>query len=123
MNGNIFLVYLNGTQIAGAKSDDIEVKCDTQEVANPSQGSWREFLAGRKDWSVSTSYLMQDTTDIYKLLNVGTTYLLTFYDRRSYNMVRGNAILTTCKIQASRGNLISGVFNFRGTGELQFFNP
>lgn len=122
-NGNIFIVTLGGTQIAGAKSDDIEVKCDLQEVASPSQGDWREFLAGRKEWTVNTSYLVSSGGDLAKMLNVGTKYLLSFYDRQSYNELRGYAILTTCKVQATKGNLTTGVFQFQGTGILQFLNP
>lgn len=123
LNGNMFIVTLGGTQIAGAKSDDIEVKCDTIEVASPSQGDWREYLAGRKNWTVNTSYLVSSGGDLAKMLNVGTKYLLSFYDRQSYNELKGYAILTTCKIQATKGNLTTGVFQFQGTGILQFLNP
>ena len=119
-NGNIFIVTLGGTQIAGAKSDDIEVKCDTIEVASPSQGDWREFLAGRKEWTVNTSYLVSSGGDLSKLLTVGTTYLLSFYDRQSHDELRGYAILTTAKIQATKGNLATGAFQFKGTGYIQY---
>lgn len=126
-NGNMFYVRaIDGTDatlIAGAKSDDIEVKCDLQEVASPSQGQWREYLAGRKEWTVNTSYLVANGSDLSKMLKVGTTYIISFIGKPYYDELRGNAILTTCKIQATRGNLATGVFQFKGTGILQYFNP
>ena len=125
LNGNILMVLMvapNGQPIAGIgiKSDDIEVTCGLQEVASPSQGSWCEYLAGRKDWQVTTNYLLLSTAGISKLLNVGTTYSLSFYDRNSPNRLQGNAIMVTAKISAIQGNLITGAFQFKGTGALQF---
>lgn len=123
INGNKFIVKLNGTPIAGAKSDDIEVRCDTIEVASPSQGQWREFLAGRKDWTINTSYLVLASSDLQNVLAVGTTFTVSFMDRQWLNALVGNAILIACKIQATRGNLITGVFQFQGTGELTHVYP
>lgn len=120
VNGNIFKVVVSGTTpplIAGAKSDDIEVRCDTQEVASPTQGDWREFLAGRKEWSVNTSYLVS-TGDLQKVLAVGTTYPVLFVDTRSGYELRGMAILVAAKITATKGNLTTGSFKFQGTGAL-----
>lgn len=120
INGNIFIVKLNGTQIAGAKSDDIEVRCDLQEIASPSQGDWREYLAGRKDWTVTTNYLVS-SADLQKVLNVGTTYAVMFQDRSQLRNLRGSAILVTCKITAANGNICQGSFQFKGTGPLTYF--
>jgi predicted secreted protein len=115
------MVALDGQPpIAGIKSDDIEVTCGLQEVASPSQGNWSEYLAGRKDWQVTTNYLLLSTSGISKLLNVGTTYLLSFYDMSNSNQLRGNAIMVTAKISAIKGNLVTGSFQFKGTGALQF---
>lgn len=116
--GNNILVYLNGTAIAGTKSNEIQTECDMIEVTNQNSAQWRQYLTGRKNWSVSTGFLVLAGADIKKLLNVGTTYTLRFRDRAGTNFVEGQAILKTCKISATRGNIATGAFSFQGTGEL-----
>lgn len=119
MNGNNILIYMNGSAIAGTKSNDVQTECETIEISSPSIGDWRAFMAGRKSWSVQTSFLVTATSSVRQLLNVGTSYTLVFRDRTNTYSVSGTAILTTCKITATRGNLCTGSFAFQGTGALQ----
>jgi predicted secreted protein len=116
--GNNILVYLNGTAIAGTKSNEIQTDCEMIEITNMTSAQWRQFIAGRKQWTVSTGFLVLAGADIKKLLNVGTTYTLRFRDRAGSNIIEGQAILKTCKISATRGNLATGAFSFQGSGEL-----
>ena len=37
---------------------------------------------------------------------------------RELHTMGGDAILTSCKISGTRGNLVQGSFSFKGTGEL-----
>jgi predicted secreted protein len=116
--GNNILVFLNGTAIAGTKSNEIQTDCEMIEITNMTSAQWRQFIAGRKQWTVSTGFLVLAGADIKKLLNVGTTYTLRFRDRAGSNIIEGQAILKTCKISATRGNLATGAFSFQGSGEL-----
>jgi predicted secreted protein len=116
--GNNILVYLNGTAIAGTKSNEIQTECDVIEVTNANSAQWRQYLAGRKNWSVSTGFLVLAAADITKLLNVGTTYTLRFRDRAGTSILQGQAIMKQCKISAARGSLATGSFTFQGSGEL-----
>jgi predicted secreted protein len=116
--GNNILVFLNGTAIAGTKSNEIQTDCEMIEITNMTSAQWRQFVAGRKQWTVSTGFLVLAGADIKKLLNVGTTYTLRFRDRAGSNIIEGQAILKTCKISATRGNLATGAFSFQGSGEL-----
>lgn len=116
--GNNILVFLNGTAIAGTKSNEIQTECEMIEITNMTSAQWRQFVAGRKQWTVSTGFLVLAGADITKLLTVGTTYTLQFRDRAGSNIIEGQAILKTCKISATRGNLATGAFSFQGTGEL-----
>lgn len=119
MNGNNIIVSRGGTAIAGVKSNEIQVEGDTIEIASTSSGAWREYLAGRKGWSLSVSYLMFADTGLAELLNEGTTYTISVSGRGTgASSVSGSAILKTCKITASRGNLVHGSFQFVGTGAL-----
>jgi len=116
--GNNILVYLNGTAIAGTKSNEIQTDCDMIEVTNQNSAQWRQYLAGRKNWSVSTGFLVLAAADTKKLLNVGTTYTLRFRDRAGTSILQGQAIMKQCKISAARGSLATGSFTFQGSGEL-----
>lgn len=116
--GNNILVFLNGTAIAGTKSNEIQTDCEMIEITNMTSAQWRQFVAGRKQWTVSTGFLVLAGADIKKLLNVGTTYTLRFRDRAGSNAVEGQAILKQCKISAARGSLATGSFTFQGSGEL-----
>lgn len=116
--GNNILVYLNGSAIAGTKTNEIQTECDVIEVTNQNSAQWRQYLAGRKNWSVSTGFLVLAAADTKKLLNVGTTYTLRFRDRAGTSILQGQAIMKQCKISAARGSLATGSFTFQGSGEL-----
>lgn len=117
VNGNNILVYLGGTAIAGLKSNEIETSCGQIEISSPNSAAWREYIADRKEWSVTTSYLVAAVGDVSQVLNVGTTYTLRF-SGRGVTGVSGQAILTKCNISATRGSLVQGSFTFKGTGAL-----
>ena len=131
LNGNIIIVQLNGHTIAGTKSHEIQVDSELIEIASATQGQFREYLTGRKQWQVTVNYLLMSATfqslpsypDAYLTdpLFVGNSYTLKFMNRGvgyQPSGLTGTAILRTCKITATRGNLIQGTFTFVGTGQL-----
>ena len=126
MTGNDIVVYKGSTIIGMTRSCEIQSKADTIEVASSSSGAWKEHIASRKEWSLSVSWLIIDTivvTDprsLHDLLSVGTTYTLLVKKRGTSDTtgVSGDAILTTCQITATRGNLIQGSFQFQGISAL-----
>lgn len=116
--GNNIIVLSSGTAIAGVKSDEIQSGAETIEIASSTQQNWKEFIAGRKEWSLNTNYLLLADSRLADLLNVGTVYELAVTDREGNTTVSGRAILTICKQTHTRGNLCQGTFQFRGTGPL-----
>ena len=132
LNGNIILVQLDGHTIAGTKTTEIQVESELIEIASATLGSFREYLTGRKQWQVTVNYLLKYATyqtmftypnaALTDALLVGNSYTLKFMNRAShYDMpitLKGTAILRTCKITATRGNLIQGTFTFVGNGAL-----
>ena len=121
MNGNYILLYLDGVAIASVKSNTIKSKADTIETASATTGEWKTYIAGRKEWQMTTSYLVVADTGVRDLLKVGTTYTIKVKGRNSADAtgVQGTAILTACDITATRGNLVQGSFQFVGCGELE----
>jgi hypothetical protein len=57
---------------------------------------------------------------VQDLLQVGNTFTLKIRGRNDNDAtgVTGSAILKTCKITATNGNLVQGVFQFTGNGAL-----
>lgn len=118
--GNNILIYRNGTAIAGTVSNEIQSGAELIEISSPTSGQWKEYIAGRKSWSINVSYLVLAYNGVRDLLNVGTTYTLKFRGRNSSDAtgVQGTAILKSCKITATKGNLVQGSFTFQGTSSL-----
>ena len=126
INGNNIIIKKGGTAIAATKSNEITVDCETIEISSPSIGDWRSFIAGRKEWSVTTNFLIRSEADIKNRLyennqlTVGQIYSLTICTNATGGATHltGNAILKTYKVTATRGNLCMGSFVFIGVGSL-----
>ena len=119
VNGNTLIIMRGGNVIAGTKSNEIECGCETIEISSATAGQWRKYIAGRKEWSVSVNYLVPETESVEDdILTVGQTYTLNVYDRLGWLILSGQAICTSCRITATKGNLIQGSFSFKGTGAL-----
>ena len=124
MTGKDIIVVLSqgGTALASTaiKSQDIQTEADVLEKASSSQQSWREYIAGRKGWSVTLSYLVLTSDKILDLLKVGQTFSVTMKETNdNTNKVTGNAILKAVKQTASVGNLAQGSWQLQGTGALE----
>jgi len=130
LNGNILIVLVDGHAIAGTKTNEIQVESELIEIASATQGAYREYLTGRKQWQVTVNYLLMYASyqvvrtypdaHLADVLFVGNSYTLKFTNRVGTLPVtlKGTAILRTCKITATRGNLIQGTFTFVGNGAL-----
>lgn len=82
MNGKNLILKVNGAAVAAAKSCSIDTKCDIDEVSAPSDGSWKSFKAGRKEWSVSCSYLLtyENLTGVLGIGTIVTLVVQPLYD-------------------------------------------
>lgn len=120
-NGNDILVYMNGVAIASARSAEVRVDGELIEVASPTQGDWREFLAGRKEWDVQVGYLVVANADLAKLIQVNQKVTLIINGRTATaaNGLTGSAFISTAKQTYTRGSLIQGSFAFKGSGPLE----
>lgn len=58
IHGRDLIVTANGMAIAAAKSCELQVSCDDIEISSPTSGQWREFIANRKEWAVTTNHLV-----------------------------------------------------------------
>ena len=118
INGNNILIYVDNSAVAGTRSNEIQSGADVIEIASPDTGAWKAFIAGRKEWSLTSSWLVTSSADVKRLLQVGTTVTIRIIGRGDNKGMTGTAIVQTCKVTATRGNLANGSFAFRGTGAL-----
>ena len=120
IQGNNIIVLMNGTAIAGTKSDEIQVDCETIEIASATDQAWTHYISGRKSWSLTVGWLVLANQDVRKLLLAGSVVTIKIKGRgeSDANGLSGSAILRTCKVTATRGNLAQGSFAFVGNGPL-----
>lgn len=126
MTGKDIIVVLsqNGTALASTtvRSQDIQTAADTIEKSSSMQQDWKEFITGRKEWSITVNYLILAAEKITDLLYVGQTFDVTVKNVTASGVtptaVTGKAIMTTVKQVATVGTLAQGTFTLKGTGPL-----
>lgn len=120
IHGKNLIIRLNGTAIAGARSCEISIDDDVIETSSSSTGTWRTFIAGRKEWSASCALLLPATGTPLKSEAdmVGRTVSITFQSGMRNDTLTGTAIIKQWKATGTLGNLAQGSFAFRGTGPL-----
>ena len=120
IHGNKIIVKVGGTAIAGAKSCEISIKGDQIETASPTTGEWRDFIAGRKEWSVTCGHLIPASGTPLKsnAAMVNTVVTLIIETDMTGDTLTGQAIVETWKASGTVGNLATGTFQFRGKGAL-----
>ena len=84
------------TTIAAVKSQSITTQCGLIETASATQQEWEEYVAGRKSWSLTVSYLVLNdaTCNIEDVLKIGTKVMLMMKGRTGVYSVKGEAIVT-----------------------------
>jgi len=118
---NIIVKWNDGgtlVAIAASKSCTFRNVSEVREISSPSSGRARNYVSGRTSWNVSCSYLVSDVCD---LLKAGYTYTLNILNEDGQTGLQGTAILATCEISATQGDLAYGQFSFQGSGELVEF--
>ena len=121
LKGHNIIIKFNGVAIAALKSVEINVSCKTDEVSDPTQGEWKKYLAGRKDWSVSATWLVATAAAMKtNILTVGQTYTLLFGDTTgaTLNYLSGTAICTEATASSNVNDLVKGSFRFKGSGAI-----
>ena len=115
--GNVLVLNGSGTAVvAGATNCDIDMQCEGIDVAGPLSGEYREVLAGRKGWTVTVNYLVTD--DLSSIRANGTTVTLRIQVRGASGYMQGSALVSECRVTATKGNLCQGSFVFTGSGAL-----
>ena len=125
--GRDLIVTANGMAIAAAKSCELQVSCDDIEISSPNSGQWREFIADRKEWAVTTNHLVVNNhaydcmvtayalahTGIYQPITSGGTV-----NGRGLTTIGMSRGLNVCLIDKSSYQQVGNLENFDTYGDL-----
>ena len=121
-NGNDLILKdsNDGTVLAASKSLELNINGETIEVARTSSDMWRQFITGRKDWSISVSTLVSSGQFTASAAMIGQIYEVKFADGQSATaaLLSGTCICKQVKITEQKGSIAKGSFVFQGTGAL-----
>ena len=127
MTGKDIIIILsqNGEAIASTcvKSNDIQVQADVLEKASSTQQSWKEYISGRKGWTVNVSYLVLSAAKLLYPMLTGGELDVTIKDSANTYTLSGKCLVETTKQTYTVGNLAQGSFVLRGTGALASTSP
>ena len=112
--------YNGSAIVAAARTCEVSIQADIIETATPTSGTFRTFIAGRKDWSVSVGYLVTSGDMTSDLLSVGSSVHLRIIDMDAGEWLHGNAIVQQCHVTSNIGSLAQGSFVFKGSGPLEY---
>jgi predicted secreted protein len=118
INGNNILIYIDGAAVAGTKSNEVQSNRELIEIASPNSGEWREFITGRKDWGFTVSWIVSNHSDIQQLLLNAGVVTVRIVGRGQETGLTGSAIVQTCRMTFTRGNLAQGSLQLKGNGPL-----
>lgn len=124
LGNNIYISVGAGTSssiIAGTKTNSIKFGAEMIEVSSPLSDKWKEFIAGRNEWSFTTGFLVLQSSQVLDLLNVGTKVNIQVLERNGTSAVvllQGEAFIKEFDMNLTRGNLAQGSCSFQGTGPL-----
>ena len=110
----------NGIVLAASKSLELNINGETIEVGRTSGEMWRQFITGRKDWSISVSTLVGSGQFTASAAMIGKRYGVKFVDGQSATaaLLSGICICKQVKITEQKGSIAKGSFVFQGTGAL-----
>lgn len=123
IHGRNINVKVNGVIIAKARSSQMNVQCDVTEISSATSGTWKQFLAGRKEWSVEVTKYVEVVKTGFDL--VGQEVTLEFGQvsasnrgQLSADKVSGSAIVTMYAMSGEVGGLAQAQMQFQGSGPL-----
>ena len=121
IHGRNILIYSGGHVVAAARTCSISMSVDDTEVSNPASTSTRNYIAGRKSWTVTITKLVTVAHTIFE--NLDQEVRLSFMVRgSSTDRMTGNAIVKNADVSGTVGSLTTGNFTFQGTGPLAYQN-
>lgn len=115
---------MNGQCVAACRECTIVCEVDLQEVADTESGEWKDYMAKRKGWTVSSTHLVTSDQIVNMTKWVGRKFELTVRTGTPGYTVElvGWAIMTTMKASGTIRGMLQGAFGWKGCGMLDTYD-
>lgn len=80
IHGRNLIIKADGTAIAAARSCEVTITSESIEISTPLSGKYKEYIAGRLGWNVTTNQLVTDAVENLKM--AGKIVTLMFYVKK-----------------------------------------
>ena len=108
--------------VASSVTCEVDMQTDTIEVASPTSGVFRDYIASLCGWTISTSGLIKSTQqqyDMFELWRNRTKLRVNYYDTEMRMVRSGYAIITNLRESAPNRSIPTYSISLQGCGELK----
>ena len=121
MLGRQLILAFGGAVVASSVTCEVDMQTDTIEVASPTSGVFRDYIASLCGWRISTSGLIKTTQqqhDLFELWRNRTKLRVNYYDTEMRMVRSGYAIITNLRESAPNRSIPTYSISLQGCGEL-----
>lgn len=121
MLGRQLILAFGRAVVASSVTCEVDMQTDTIEVASPTSGVFRDYIASLCDWSISTSGLIKSVSqqyDMFELWRKRAKLRVNYYDTEMRMVRSGYAIITNLRESAPNRSIPTYSISLQGCGEL-----
>ena len=122
MLGRQLILAFGRAVVASSVTCEVDMQTDTIEVASPTSGVFRDYIASLCDWSISTSGLIKSASqqyDLFELWRNRAKLRVNYYDTEMRMVRSGYAIITNLRESAPNRSIPTYSISLQGCGELK----
>lgn len=122
MLGRQLILAFGRAVVASSVTCEVEMQTDTIEVASPTSGVFRDYIASLCGWSISTSGLIKSASqqyDLFELWRNRAKLRVNYYDTEMRMVRSGYAIITNLRESAPNRSIPTYSISLQGCGELE----
>ena len=122
MLGRQLILAFGRAVVASSVTCEVDMQTDTIEVASPTSGVFRDYIASLCGWSISTSGLIKSASqqyDLFELWRNRAKLRVNYYDTEMRMVRSGYAIITNLRESAPNRSIPTYSISLQGCGELK----
>lgn len=130
LQGGDLLIYIGSEPIAAATSSELDTTQNIIDVSNKDTGNFREIVAGRKEWTMSSDNIVDFSPEsgftgyqaIFNAWRNGTevTVKMALKTEQSGDpYFEGSALVAACPLSAPDNDSATFSVTFEGNGDLE----
>ncbi len=120
IHGENLTLSLNGTIVAAAKGCTLEFSQELIEVASPASGADKQYIPGKRGWTVSTDGMCETMGYVGQLqTGLSTKYTLRFYDKDLSICRSGSCYIKSLRVSGEMGKIVTYSVSLQGSGAIR----